>query len=84
MSFVSWEFWVWSGVCSKFSFCYVQLEVQWEQFLQGLLGGETWDEYPCKCFLEPELLWDGGVWNCRAIGNGISACRPELHPPGVF
>lgn len=38
-------------------------------------------------FLGTELLWDGGVWNYRAFGNGISACktslRPELHPPGA-
>lgn len=39
-------------------------------------------------FSGTELLWDGGVWIYRAIGNGIPACktslRPELHPPAVF
>lgn len=36
---------------SHFILIYAQVGAQWEEFLQGLLGGETWDEYPCKCLI---------------------------------
>lgn len=57
--------------------------------LQELLGGDTQDESACEALVLNRLLvWDGGVWNDDAIGNGISACTtyliPEVLPPSVF